>query len=145
MASVVAVCISENKGTEKTSVPEVFLKKDHGVEGDAHSGGGIRQISVLAVESVDKLRDRIPDLYAGIFAENILTSGVCLYALPVGTQMQIGDAVIEITQIGKKCHNDGCEIKQKAGDCVMPREGVFAAVLKDGLVKPGDNIAVGGK
>jgi len=142
MASVVAVCISETKGEIKTAVPEIFVKSNHGVEGDAHAGEWHRQVSLLASESVDKLRDRIPNLEAGVFAENILTTGVCLFELPIGTKLHIGQALIEVTQIGKECHNDGCAIKRQTGDCVMPREGIFASVLKDGVIKPGDNIEV---
>ena len=142
MPTVEAVCISETKGTVKTAVPEIYVKSNHGVEGDAHAGGWHRQVSLLATESVDKLRERIPNLEAGIFAENILTKGLCLYELPIGTKMQIGKAQLEVTQIGKECHNDGCAIKKQTGDCVMPREGIFASVLKEGVIKPGDTIEV---
>ena len=142
MASVVAVCVSENKGTIKTSVPEINLKARYGIKGDAHAGQGDRQVSLLAVESADKLRIKIPSLEAGVFAENILTRGICLYTLPIGTKLHIGEAVLEVTQIGKECHNDGCAIKQKTGECVMPREGIFASVLKSGTIKPGDGVLV---
>ena len=144
MASVVAVCISEAKGEIKTAVPEIYVKSNFGIEGDAHAGEWHRQVSLLATESVDKLRERIPDLEAGVFAENVLTKGICLYELPIGTKLHIGEALLEVTQIGKECHNDGCAIKRQTGDCVMPREGIFAAVLKEGLIKPGDNIDVVG-
>jgi len=139
---VVAVCVSENKGTVKSSVSEIYVRKDHGIEGDAHAGQWHRQVSLLAVESADKLRDRIADLKAGDFAENILTRGICLHTLPVGTGLQIGDVLLEVTQIGKECHNDGCAIKRQTGECVMPREGIFASVLKDGKIKSGDLIEV---
>jgi len=139
---VLAVCVSSTKGTKKAHVPEVFVKKDHGVVGDAHAGHGHRQISLLAVESVDKLRDKIPNLEPGVFAENILTSGICLYTLPIGAKLRIGNALLEITQIGKECHNDGCPVKQQTGDCVMPREGVFACVLEDGTIRADDKIEV---
>jgi len=143
MASVIAVCISTGKGTIKTSVPEISLFVGHGIEGDAHAGEeGHRQVSLLAEESVDTLRDRIPNLDAGVFAENVLTKGICLYELPIGTTLSIGDAMLKITQIGKECHNSGCAIKRQTGDCVMPREGVFARVLKTGVIKPGDSIEV---
>lgn len=142
MASVEAVCISETKGTVKTAVPEIYVKSNHGVEGDAHAGEWHRQVSLLATESVDKLRERMPHLDPGVFAENILTKGLCLYELPIGTKLQIGNAQLEVTQIGKECHNDGCAIKRQTGDCVMPREGIFASVLKDGVIKPGDKIEV---
>ena len=142
MPVVTAVCVSEEKGVIKTPVPEIFVKIGHGVVGDAHAGEGIRQVSLLADESVDKLRDKMPQLNAGVFAENILTRGVCLYELPVGTRMRIGATLLEVSQIGKECHNQGCAIKRQTGDCVMPREGIFAIVLKEGLIKPGDMIEV---
>ena len=140
MASVVAVCISKNKGTIKTSVPEVRVTEGFGIEGDAHAGDGIRQVSLLADESVDKLRGKIPNLDAGVFAENILTEGILLHELPIGARLQTGDVILEITQIGKVCHNDGCAIKKQTGECVMPKEGIFAKVLKSGTIKPGDEI-----
>ncbi|MCL2124736.1 MAG: MOSC domain-containing protein [Oscillospiraceae bacterium] len=142
MATVLAVCTSDIKGVIKTPVPEIHVKLNHGVVGDAHAGDWHRQVSLLADESVDKLRDRIPNLEAGVFAENVLTRGLCLYELPVGTKMQVGGALLEVTQIGKECHNDGCAIKKKTGDCVMPREGIFAIVLEEGSIKAGDDIEV---
>jgi len=142
LAVVKAVCISKVKGTVKESVPDVYAKKGYGIEGDAHAGGGIRQVSLLAMESVNKLCDKIPNLEAGVFAENILTDGICLHELLIGTKLLVGDALLEVTQIGKECHNDGCVIKQQTGDCVMPREGIFASVLKSGIIKPGDRISV---
>jgi len=139
-ANVLAVCISEKKGTAKKSVPKIYVKKDYGIEGDAHAGGGHRQVSLLAEESVNKLCAKIPDIEAGVFAENMLTRGIKLHALPVGARLRVGEALLEITQIGKECHNDGCAIKQQIGDCVMPREGVFAKVIESGFIQPGDNI-----
>lgn len=138
--TVKAVCISAQKGTIKTPVGEIELKKDCGIVGDAHSGDGHRQVSLLADESVDKLRDRLPDIEAGVFAENILTKGIRLHELPVGTKLRTGEVILEVTQIGKACHNEGCTIKQQTGDCVMPREGIFASVLTDGKIQPGDTI-----
>ena len=142
MATVLAVCTSDIKGVIKKPVPEISLRINHGVVGDAHAGDWHRQVSFLADESVDKLRDRIPDLTAGVFAENILTRGLCLHELPVGTKMRVGNALLEVTQIGKECHNDGCAIKKQTGECVMPREGIFAIVLEEGIVKPGDDVEV---
>ena len=142
MATVLAVCISEAKGEIKTPVPEIFVKIKHGIIGDAHAGDWHRQVSLLADESVDKLRDRIDGLTAGVFAENILTRGISLCELPIGTKMRVGDALLEVTQIGKECHNSGCAIKKQTGDCVMPREGIFTAVLEEGAIKPGDTIEV---
>jgi len=140
LASVIAVCISEEKGTVKSSVPEVTLKENHGIIGDAHAGDGHRQVSLLAAESVDKIRDKIPDIEAGAFAENILTDGICLHELPIGARIHINDTILEVTQIGKECHNNSCTIKKQTGDCVMPREGIFASVIKGGTIKPGDLI-----
>ena len=142
MATVTAVCISDVKGVIKKPVPEIYVRKDHGIVGDAHAGNWHRQVSLLADESVDKLRSKIPVLDAGVFAENILTRGICLYELPVGTRMRVGGAVMEVTQIGKECHNDGCAIKRQTGECVMPREGIFAEIIEEGTIKPGDSIEV---
>jgi len=142
MPVVTAVCISETKGVIKTAVPEIFVKENHGAAGDAHAGEGHRQVSLLASESVDKLRDKMPGLEAGAFAENILTKGICLHEQPIGAKLQIGEALLEVTQIGKECHNEGCAIKKQTGDCVMPREGIFATVIKEGAIKPGDVIEI---
>jgi len=139
---VVAVCISEIKGTIKKTVPEIILKENYGITGDAHAGDKTRQVSLLASESVDKLRSKIQDLKPGVFAENILTTGIGLHKQPIGTKLYINDTILEITQIGKACHNDGCAIKQQTGECVMPSEGVFAKVLKGGMIKPGDCISL---
>jgi len=141
-AKVSSVCISDIKGVIKKPVPEIYVKIDHGVVGDAHAGDWHRQVSLLADESVDKLREKMPGLSAGVFAENILTSGICLYELPIGTKMRVGEALLQVTQIGKECHNSGCAIKRQTGDCVMPREGIFASVLEEGKIKPGDMIEV---
>jgi MOSC domain-containing protein YiiM len=141
MAKVLAVCVSERKGEKKHQVESIDLRQDGGVVGDAHGDDLKRQISLLGDESVDKLRWALPELKAGDFAENILTEGLILYELPIGTRFQIGDVLLEMTQIGKECH-EGCAIRQQTGDCVMPREGVFAKVLVEGLVHPGDEIEI---
>ena len=141
-ATVVAVCVSDVKGVIKKPVPEIRAKISHGAVGDAHAGDWHRQISLLADESVDKLRDKVPNLEAGVFAENILTRGICLYELPVGTKLRVGETLLEVTQIGKVCHDAGCAIRRQTGDCVMPREGIFTIVLEEGVIKPGDAIAV---
>ncbi len=143
MAEVVAVCISENKGERKKPVKQVELRVDHGIVGDAHAGDWHRQISLLALESIEKMRQMGLDVTTGDFAENITTSGIDLVALPVGTKLQIGETLLEVTQIGKECHTR-CAIYQQAGDCVMPKEGIFAKVLEPGAVKPGDRIALCG-
>ncbi len=141
MANVAAVCISEKKGTMKHEVPEITLKKDHGIIGDAHAGNWHRQISLLGKESVDKIRSSFPDISVGAFAENILTEGITLYELPVGTRLRVGNTLLEITQIGKECHA-ACAIRRQVGDCVMPREGVFAIVLEEGSIRCGDAVTV---
>ena len=141
MASVVSVNISEKKGEQKHPVPEISLKLHHGIVGDAHAGDWHRQISLLAEESVDKMRALLPDLQPGAFAENINTRGLELKSLPVGTRLRLGEAAVEITQIGKECHSD-CEIKRLTGKCVMPTEGVFAVVVREGTVRKGDEIEI---
>lgn len=143
MAEILAVCISEYKGIQKHPVPEVTLLPDHGIVGDAHAGNWHRQVSLLGEESVQKVQAKIAfPLKPGDFAENILTRGICLYALPVGTKLRLGaEAVGEVTQIGKECHND-CAIRKAAGDCVMPREGIFVRILRGGTLRPGDTLSV---
>ena len=141
MASVVAVCISEQKGTQKHEVPEIQLKIDHGIVGDAHAGNWHRQVSLLAQESVEKMKAVFPDIPVGAFAENILTEGLTLFTLPVGTRLRGGEVLLEVTQIGKECHAH-CAIRQQVGDCVMPREGIFTIVLEEGTIRAGDTITV---
>ena len=141
MAQVVSVNISERKGTVKREVPEIQLRRRHGIVGDAHAGDWHRQISLLAEESVDKMRALLPDLQPGAFAENINTRGLELKSLPVGTRLRLGEAAVEITQIGKECHSD-CEIKRLTGKCVMPTEGIFAVVVREGTVRKGDEIEI---
>jgi len=139
MALVKAVCISENKGERKKPVAEVELRVNHGIVGDAHAGDWHRQISLLASESIDKMRAMGLDVDSGDFAENITTTGIDLVSLPIGTRLQIGKVLMEVTQIGKECHNR-CAIYEQAGDCVMPKEGIFAKVIAGGLIKPADEI-----
>nr|WP_325180896.1 MOSC domain-containing protein [uncultured Oscillibacter sp.] len=139
MAEVVSVNISEKKGTAKREVPEIQLKLHHGILGDAHAGDWHRQISLLAEESVDKMRSLLPELQPGVFAENINTRGLDLKSLPIGTRLRLGETVVEVTQIGKECHSD-CAIKKATGKCVMPTEGIFAVVVKEGTVRKGDPI-----
>jgi MOSC domain-containing protein YiiM len=141
MTSVIAVCQSEKKGTKKTPVAEVIIKEEYGVVGDAHADCTThRQVSLLAIESIDKMRSKGFDLNPGDFAENITTKGINLASLPIGTRFNVGQEVIlEMTQIGKECHA-ACAIRQQVGDCIMPREGVFARVIRGGRVKAGDDI-----
>lgn len=139
MAEVVAVCISEKKGERKKPVAAVELQVNHGIVGDAHAGEWHRQVSLLAQESIDKMRALGLDVTTGDFAENITTIGINLPALPVGSRLRIGETLLEVTQIGKECHTR-CAIFYQAGDCVMPKEGIFAKVITPGTVKPGDVI-----
>ena len=141
MASVIAVCISEEKGTQKHEVPEIRLKKSHGIVGDAHAGDWHWQVSLLGTESVEKMKQAFPDIPVGAFAENILTEGVTLYELPIGTRLRVGEVLLEVTQIGKECHAS-CAIRKQVGDCVMPREGIFTIVLEEGTVRAGDMVEI---
>ena len=142
MAQVVSVNISERKGTVKREVPEIQLRRRHGIVGDAHAGDWHRQISLLAEESVDTMRSACPiPLDSGVFAENINTRGLDLKNLPVGTRLRIGETEVEVTQIGKECHGE-CAIRKAAGTCVMPTEGIFAVVRREGVVHPGDTVEI---
>ena len=137
-----AISISKDRGTRKYNVPAAELKVDFGIENDAHGGDWHRQVSLLAQESIEKMRAKGAKVTAGDFAENITTEGIDLQSLTIGSKLRLGpDAKLEITQFGKKCHSD-CEIFQQIGDCIMPREGVFAKVTMPGQVKPGDRIEV---
>jgi len=140
-AEVIAVCISKNKGERKTPVESVELRQEHGIVGDGHAGDWHRQVSLLAQESIEKMQRMGLDVDSGDFAENITTRGIDLPSLPIGTRMTVGDVLLEVTQIGKECHTR-CAIYHQAGDCVMPKEGIFTRVLHGGLVKPGDRIEV---
>ncbi|WP_346885645.1 MOSC domain-containing protein [Clostridium sp. UBA4395] len=142
MAKVISINISTEKGGIKTPIKRGFFKIDFGLEGDAHGGNWHRQVSLLGDESIDKLRGKInKELVPGIFAENITTQGITLYELPIGTKLSIGEVIMEVTQVGKECHK-GCEIMKTTGECVMPREGIFAQVLEEGWIEPGDEISV---
>ena len=136
---VVAVCVSAKRRQRKRSVPEARLLRNYGVEDDAHAGEWHRQVSLLAQESIDKMRNMGLEVGPGDFAENITTEGMELHTLPIGTRLRVGEAVLEVTQVGKLCH-ERCAIFKRVGDCVMPREGIFAVVLEDGIVRPGDRV-----
>lgn len=138
---VVAVNVSSTKGERKRLVPDAWLRKEYGIEGDAHAGPWHRQVSLLAQESIDKMTAAGLSVGPGDFAENITTLGVEVASLPLGTTLEIGEALAEVTQIGKECHTR-CAIYRQAGDCVMPREGIFVRVLRDGRVAPGDRLRV---
>lgn len=138
---VISVNISEKKGTIKVPVDKIELKINHGIVGDAHAGNWHRQVSLLAEESLDKMRVKLPALKAGDFAENIMTRGIELHTLPIGTILKVGECELELTQIGKQCHK-GCEIKNITGECIMPTEGIFTIVKKEGFIYPGDEISI---
>ena len=131
--SIVSINLSAGKGTRKDPAASVELRPGHGLVGDAHAGDWHRQVSLLADEDVESMRGKGVELDPGIFAENITTRGVDLSSLPVGTRLTIGEAELEVTQIGKECHH-GCAIYQAVGDCVMPRKGIFARVIKGGWI-----------
>lgn len=138
-----AICISEIRGIQKHPIEKATLKVNHGIVGDAHAGEWHRQVSLLSYNSVEKMQNKLDfELKPGAFAENILLEkGICLYELPIGTKMKIGDALCEVTQIGKECHQT-CEIRKKTGDCVMPREGIFVKVLEGADIKAGDEVYI---
>jgi len=141
-AKVVAINISEKKGVIKKPIEQGEFRVDHGLVGDAHAGNWHRQVSLLGIESINKMKELgIEGLCTGKFAENITTEGIELWKLPVGTKLKIGETIQEVTQIGKECHVK-CEIFEKVGNCIMPIEGIFTKVLQGGIVKPGDEIEV---
>ena len=137
---VVAVSVSDRKGVKKANVKSVRMLEDHGIENDAHAGKWHRQVSLLAIESIAKIRNKGLDVSPGEFAENITTAGIRLWELPIGKCLKLGaEVVAEVTQIGKQCHSR-CAIFHQVGDCVMPREGIFVRILNGGMIKPGDRI-----
>jgi len=139
---ILAVCQSREKGTVKKDIGSGVLIENYGLENDAHAGEWHRQISLLGIESINKMKDKGFEIKFGDFAENLTTENIILPELPIGTKLAVGESVLlEITQIGKKCHHD-CEIRKKIGDCVMPREGIFTRVLKGGKVDTGDCVEV---
>lgn len=140
MAYVEAICISHKKGIVKKEIERANFITDFGIEGDAHAGKWHRQVSLLASESIDRVKEKIPSLSRGAFAENVILRGVDLSSVQVGDFIRIGDSVLlEVTQIGKECHTS-CAIKKLTGDCIMPREGLFARIVEGGLVQPGDQV-----
>jgi len=142
MMKIVSIAISKKKGTPKAVVKEAYLINGYGIQGDAHAGPGHRQVSFLAAESIEKARRQGLNVTFGDFAENIATLGVDWQKVPVGTRMRLGDsALVEITQIGKVCHNR-CAIYYRAGDCIMPREGIFAQVVEGGKICCGDAVRI---
>ena len=143
MARIVSVCRSDKKRVSKKSIDEGLLREDYGLVGDAHAASDThRQVSLLALASIDKMRRLGLELSAGDFAENLTVEGIDLVSLPIGTRLTLGKGIIlEVTQIGKECHT-GCAIFQQIGKCIMPKEGIFARVIKGGLVKAGDELKV---
>lgn len=142
MGKVISINISDKKGVIKTPIQEGIFIEEYGLEGDAHAGKWHRQVSLLANESIEKMKKLgVLDLTSGKFAENITTEGIVLHELSVGTKIKIGETIQEVTQIGKECHT-GCAIKQQVGKCIMPTEGIFTRVLKGGKIKVGDSIDI---
>ncbi len=141
-AQVFEVSISKKKGVRKVNINSAILIENFGIKDDAHAGNWHRQVSLLALESIEKIRAKGLDVNPGDFAENITTIGIDLVTLPIGTKLKLGnDVILEVTQIGKECHSR-CAIYEQAGDCVMPREGIFARVLVGGIIKKGDSITI---
>lgn len=141
MASIKAICISERKGCAKRPIPSATLVADHGIRGDAHAGKGHRQVSFLAFEKIEAFKQRGALVRDGDFGENIIVEGVDFISLPLGTVFSIGDAVLQLSQHGKECH-DHCVIYEAMGECIMPTQGVFAIVLRGGNIAPGDTLTI---
>ncbi len=143
MAKIIAVCKSKKKGTRKENVKEGYIQQNYGLADDAHADcSSHRQVSLMAIESIQKMRDRGFDVGPGDFAENLTTEGINLVALPVGTEVSVGkEVVLEVSQIGKECHTK-CAIYHQLGQCIMPEEGVFTKVVRGGFVRAGDEIKV---
>jgi MOSC domain-containing protein YiiM len=140
VGTIEAVCVSLERGVSKSAVAEIELRADHGIVGDGHAGPGIRQVSLLARESIETMREALPDLADGAFAENVITAGITLRDLALGDRLLLGaDVVLEVTQIGKTCH-DACAIGQAVGECIMPREGIFCRVVEGGRLTAGDDV-----
>lgn len=141
MGKVIAVCTSPAKGTQKTNVGEAEFIEDFGIEGDAHAGKWHRQVSLLSYNKIEEFRNRGAEVADGAFGENLVVEGIDFKTLPIGTRFCCNDVILELTQIGKECHH-GCEIFKKMGECIMPREGVFAKVIRGGHICAGDELSV---
>ena len=141
MGKVLAVCISEKKGTEKKNVGSAKFIEDWGIENDSHAGKWHRQVSLLSHEKIEAFRARGAEVALGAFGENLVVEGFDFRTLPVGTKFKCNDVVLELTQIGKECHS-GCAIFQKMGECIMPREGVFSRVHHGGVISVGDELEI---
>lgn len=141
MGKVIAVCISEKKGTQKKNVHEVEFVEDWGIKNDAHAGKWHRQVSLLSYDKIEAFRARGAEVEDGAFGENLVVEGIDFASLPIGTIFRCNEVILELTQIGKECHN-GCAIFQKMGECIMPREGVFTRVLHGGVIREGDELII---
>lgn len=141
MGKVIAVCISEKRGTQKKNIKEANFIENFGIENDAHGGNWHRQVSLLSYEKVEEFNNRGANVIDGAFGENLVVEGIEFTSLPVGTILKCNDVILEMTQIGKECHNH-CEIYKKMGECIMPTNGVFAKVLKGGKIKCGDEMNI---
>ena len=141
MGEIIAICISEKRGTQKKRIPEAEFVEDWGIKGDAHVGKWHRQVSLLSHDKIEAFRARGAEVADGAFGENLVVEGFDFAKMAVGTRFRCNDVILELTQIGKECHN-GCEIFKKMGDCIMPREGVFTRVLHGGIVREGDELVV---
>lgn len=141
MGKVIAVCISEKKGTQKRNVKEATFIEDYGIEKDAHAGKWHRQVSLLSYDKIKEFKARGAEVIHGDFGENLVVDGIDFSSLPIGTLFACNDVVLELTQIGKECHH-GCQIFQTMGDCIMPREGVFTKVIKGGRICAGDTLSI---
>lgn len=141
MGKVIAVCTSPAKGTQKQNIGEGVFIEDYGIQGDAHAGKWHRQVSLLSFDKIEEFRTRGAEVADGAFGENLVVEGIDFRTLPVGTRLCCADVILEMTQIGKECHH-GCQIFQKMGDCIMPREGVFARVIRGGMICVGDEMRV---
>lgn len=141
MGKVIAVCTSPAKGTQKQNIGEGVFIEDFGIQGDAHAGKWHRQVSLLSYDKIEEFRARGAEVADGAFGENLVVEGIDFRTLPVGTKLCCEDVILEMTQIGKECHH-GCQIFQKMGDCIMPREGVFARVIRGGRIRVGDEMKV---
>lgn len=141
MGKVIAVCTSEKRGTQKKNVGSAIFRENWGIETDAHAGDWHRQVSLLSYDKITAFKARGAEVDDGAFGENLVVEGIDFRSLPVGTVLDCGDVVLEMTQIGKECHSH-CQIYQKMGECIMPTEGVFAKVLKGGMISVGDQMEV---
>ena len=141
MGKVMAVCISERKGIQKTRVDEGYFIEEYGIEGDAHAGKWHRQVSLLSFDTIEDFKARGAEIGNGAFGENVIVQGIDLIHLPIGTRLACKDILLEVTQIGKECHSH-CEIYKKMGECIMPTNGIFTRVLHGGIMKEGDEITV---